>query len=134
MYSEDGCNPDKVAAVSSAPRVYELGVKDGQTKSPYPDETTHGLLGFSDALIYMKAGHKVCRQAWFDEWVCLADGFDALPAEKFWNKHTNQLATLNGGSANVKKYFLFVNTKKEVQMGWTPTQEDMLAMDWIVIS
>lgn len=92
-------------------------------------------LSFSQALALMKAGHRLCRMGWHpyrgtSTWVCLADGFKNLEADKFWNKHTKEHAMQRGGSAHVNQYFLQRCLDGSVQMGWTPSQTDMMTDDW----
>lgn len=98
-----------------------------------PVKETNGVHSFQQAIAMLKEGKRVGRVAWVNEWVCLAEGFDGLPADKFWNKHTSKMARLNGGAADVRKYFLYVTRSNKVQMGWTPTQADMLADDWWIL-
>lgn len=98
-----------------------------------PTKESNGTHSFQQALAMLKEGKRVGRGAWVKEWICLAEGFDGLSADKFWNKHTSKMASLNGGVADVSKYFLYVGRSNEVQMGWTPTQADMLADDWWIL-
>ena len=82
-------------------------------------------LYFDEALSYLKEGFRITR--WPDQWICLGEGRDG-----FWNKHTR--AKNNGGSAKVEPYILHKTKDDTVQMGWTPTQKDLLAEDWMVKS
>jgi len=90
---------------------------------------------FSEALQALKDGYRVQRSGWNGKnmWVALSPGFTALPAEKFWNPHAFQFAESNGGNATVDSYFIMKTAQGTIQMGWVPSQADMLAEDWVVI-
>lgn len=64
-------------------------------------------------------------------WVALGGSPTKLKAEGFWNPHSRKHAEDNGGSAIVAPYFIECTPEGAIQMGWTPTQEDMLAADWL---
>jgi hypothetical protein len=91
-----------------------------------------GKMCFSRALQRAKIGERIARAGW-DAWVCIADGHPALEAGHFWNQHSRALAASNAdGCAPVHAYFIYA-TNGQIQMGWTPTQLDMLADDWHVV-
>ena len=87
---------------------------------------------FSSALEALKDGYRVQRNGWNGKnmWIALSPGFTALPAEKFWNPHAFQFAESNGGTAGVDPYFIMKTAQGTIQMGWVPSQADMLANDW----
>ena len=89
-------------------------------------------LSFSSALSATLAGHRVQREGWNGKnmWIALGAGSIALPAENFWNPHARQFAESNGGSATVDPYFIMKTAQDTIQMGWVPSQADMLANDW----
>lgn len=89
-------------------------------------------LNFSSALEALKAGHRVQREGWNGKnmWIALGAGSIALPADKFWNPHARQFAESNGGTATVDSYFIMKTAQGTIQMGWVPSQADMLANDW----
>lgn len=95
-----------------------------------------GKLGFSEALFLMKQGFKVARKGWDGKkmWVTISTGTEGLKANKFWNKHNKQFAKENGGSADVLACFTMKTAQNTILMGWAPTQSDLLAEDWCVIS
>lgn len=90
---------------------------------------------FSWALTALKAGQRVARQGWNgkDMWVCLGAGNVNVPSDNFWNTHTKTFAENNGGSAEVSAYLIMKSAQGKIQMGWAPTQSDLLAMDWILV-
>lgn len=93
-------------------------------------------MDYADALIAMKAGYRVARAGWNGKgmWICLADGQSALPAEKFWNRHTRAFAQANGGAADVLPYFVMKTADNKILMGWFASQTDMVAEDWEILS
>ena len=86
----------------------------------------------SKALLGLQAGERLQREGWNGKnmWIALSPGFTALPAEKFWNPHVRQFAESNGGTATVDSYFIMKTAQGTIQMGWVPSQADMLANDW----
>lgn len=89
-------------------------------------------LTFSKALLGLQAGERLQREGWNGKnmWIALGAGSTALPAEKFWNPHAKQFAESNGGGAIVDPYFIMKTAQGTIQMGWVPSQADMLANDW----
>ena len=90
---------------------------------------------FSEALQALKDGYRVQRSGWNGKnmWIALGAGNAELPADKFWNPHSKAHAENNGGSATVDSYFIMKTAQDTIQMGWVPSQADMLAEDWVVI-
>lgn len=93
-------------------------------------------LSFGEAIDAIKAGHRVTRPGWNGKgmWLCLGKGNPALAAVQFWNPHTREFAEENGGKAPVLPYIIMKNAVGEVVMGWTPTGQDALAEDWVLIT
>jgi hypothetical protein len=89
-------------------------------------------LTFSKALLGLQAGERLQREGWNGKnmWIALGAGSIAFPAEKFWNPHAFQFAESNGGTATVDSYFIMKTAQGTIQMGWVPSQADMLANDW----
>lgn len=92
---------------------------------------------FSAALSQLKTGACVSRHAWRqgerNKWLSMSNPESIeLPAERFWSEHNQKYAEIIGGKA----YVLPSITEKThggcIQMGWTPSQEDMFANDWYV--
>lgn len=90
---------------------------------------------FSEALQALKDGYRVQRNGWNGKnmWIALGSGNVKLPADKFWNPHSKAHAENNGGSATVDSYFIMKTAQDTIQMGWVPSQADMLAEDWVVL-
>lgn len=89
-------------------------------------------LTFSKALLGLQAGERLQREGWNGKnmWIALGAGSTAHPADKFWNPHARQFAESNGGTATVDSYFIMKTAQGTIQMGWVPSQADMLASDW----
>lgn len=93
---------------------------------------------FGNALRGLKAGHRITRSAWAtgadSQWLALScDGTRQVPAAGFWSPHNRALAEKLGGNATVLPCITLKTREGAVQMGWTPTQADMLAEDWVVL-
>lgn len=90
--------------------------------------------GFDEAIRQMKNGEKVRRSGWNGKgmWICLGAGTEALPADKFWNKHSRAFAESLGGWADVLPYFIMKTADDKILMGWLASQSDMVAEDWEV--
>ena len=89
-------------------------------------------LNFSQALDLLKSGNAVRRRDWRGKrmWISYGKGNQALEAEKFWNPHTKAFAEDNGGFAEVLPYIIMKTEDNKIQMGWAPSQADILADDW----
>lgn len=92
-------------------------------------------MNFGLALDHLKAGGKVSRGSWNGKgmWVAYSPGTCALPAEKFWAGANREYAEANGGFANVQPCLTMKNAQGDIQMGWAPTQSDMLSDDWCLV-
>lgn len=87
---------------------------------------------FGQAIEAMEKGYRVARAGWNgkDMWIAKGEGDPALPAERFWNRHTKAFAWSNGGFAEVLPYFLMKTADGKILMGWLASQTDMMADDW----
>lgn len=95
-----------------------------------------GALCFGRAMRCLKLGDRIARAEWAaagDSWVCLGAGNSAVRAADLWNQHVRQVAMNNGGMAEVLPYLVMKTADDKIQMGWTPSQADMLAEDWLVV-
>ena len=98
-----------------------------------------GNLDFSQALALLKAGHRLTRnetsegEVGIGSWICLSQGSPTIKPEQFWNEHSRDFAIANGGSAELIQYFLLKTEDGKIQMGWSPSQRDILATDWYVV-
>ena len=100
------------------------------------DESAKLVMDFGGAIEVLKQGHAVARKGWNGKgmWIALGQGNEALEAEKFWNPHSRAHAVKQGGTAKVEPYIIFKNAQDNIQMGWQPSQADVLANDWVVVS
>lgn len=79
---------------------------------------------------------RIARKGWNGKnmWVCVGNTTPKnVPADKFWNKHTQKFALENGGEAEVLPYLLMKTADDKIQMGWLASQSDMLSDDWEVL-
>lgn len=95
-----------------------------------------GLMTFSDALFLLKQGFRVARTGWnaANQWLSVSNLNTAdVPFDRFWSPHNREYAEQNGGSAQVPPCITIKNAQGQVQMGWSPSQGDLFARDWIVV-
>ena len=98
---------------------------------------TPTLYDFPSAFRRLIGGERIARQGWNgkDMWLSVSNlEVNTVPAERFWSKHNRAHALQNGGSAEVPPCVTLKNAKGQVQMGWLPSQEDLFANDWVVLS
>lgn len=98
---------------------------------------TPTLYDFPSAFRRLIGGERIARQGWNgkDMWLSVSNlEVNTVPAERFWSKHNRAHALQNGGSAEVPPCITLKNAKGQVQMGWAPSQEDLFANDWVVLS
>lgn len=109
---------------------------------PLPDDEfqqpaiTPGVkMCFSGALLHLKGGARIARDGWNGKgmWVAMGAAHPGLEAEKFWNDHARMHAIESGGTCPVQAYILMKTAQGDIQMGWSPTQSDTLAEDWLVL-
>ena len=97
------------------------------------------LLSFGDAIILLKAGHKVARLGWNGKgmWLALSPGVAALSADKFLAGPNREFAEANGGTAEVLPCITMktinAHGREAILMGWLASQTDMLSEDWVVV-
>ena len=94
---------------------------------------------FGHALELLKNGERVQRTGWNGRgmWLAMSGNADApteVQAEKFWAPANRNFAYQNGGSAAVEACITMKTTRNTIQMGWAPTQSDMLATDWVALT
>lgn len=96
------------------------------------------LMDFGSAVRAMKKGLKVSRSMWGNiarNWVCipLLDGPKVIPAQGIWGKPNAEYAESHGGTVKVIPYLTKMSAAGEIQMGWLPSFEDIVAEDWVVV-
>ncbi len=94
---------------------------------------TEPVNSFGDAVIAMTAGRRVGRCCWQ-----LGSSIWLMPAveikqEKCQDKHLKALAEKRGGFVRAEAVIRHATQTGFVTTGWTPTVEDMLATDWVVL-
>jgi hypothetical protein len=91
-------------------------------------------MSFGDAILLLKAGHRVARAGWNGKgmWLSLTEGQNYVPAEKFWSPHNRAFAESNGGHAEVQPYITMKTAQGKI-VPWLASQSDMLDEDWQVV-
>lgn len=70
----------------------------------------------------------------YGEWIAYCDGVKQLPADHFWNRHSRAAAEkTETGCMDVNPYFILKTADNSIQMGWGPTQVELLCEDWFVL-
>jgi hypothetical protein len=95
-------------------------------------------LTFGAALAALKKGMRVARDGWYGRgmWLALSGPIEGrrIPANAFWSPRNAEYAAQTiDGSANVLPCITMKTAEGDIQMGWTPSQRDMLAEDWFII-
>lgn len=97
-------------------------------------EDGHDNLSYGGALRAAKHGHRITRRGKGDAWLCLMPSA-IIPADLV-NGRTLEFVTREelqrNGGLRVGGYFVLWNNGVW-QPGWVPSQDDMLAEDWIVL-
>lgn len=97
---------------------------------------------FGLALEALKRGQRVARAGWngAGQWVALGGGQHIAPDE-FWSPHTQAFAQQKADAAGegedkstfVRPYFILKTAQDDILMGWSPSQSDALAEDWLIV-
>lgn len=83
-------------------------------------------MDFGDAIRALKSGEAVARHDWWNgkySYLFLATAREFV-SECGENKNLPEISL---------DTICMVNEQKQIQIGWTPSQEDMLADDWYVL-
>lgn len=101
-------------------------------------------LSFGLALEALRKGLAVTRAGWNGQgmWISMSCGpiGDAsagkreVAFENLWSKNNSAYAQKNGGSAVVLPCITMKTANGEIQMGWVPSQADMFADDWAIVT
>lgn len=88
---------------------------------------------FGDAIVMLKAGHRVARSSWNGKgmWLALTQG-QVVAADSFWNAHNRKFAHDMGGQAEVQPYITMKTAQGKI-VPWLASQSDMLDEDWSVV-
>lgn len=82
-----------------------------------------------------KQNVRIARAAWKGKnWVAVVNPENnTLLTEGFWNDHVRKVAESLGGRTIIKPFFILKTEDNHIQLGWSPTQKDMLSEDWYVV-
>lgn len=88
---------------------------------PKAEDTQYKAADFSDALLWLKEGKRVCRAGWNgkDQYVCVIHAGNAM-------------YTKGGASAPMQDCLGLKNAQGNMQPGWVPSMGDLMATDWLV--
>lgn len=99
------------------------------TQNPYTGLT------FPQAVDALKNGSKIARRQWVGSgsFVALTLG-RSIPLDEVWSNALKQHA-VNTGAATIQiaSYLVYLRPDDIVQVGWTPTSQDILATDWYIL-
>lgn len=92
-------------------------------------------MDFGQALQLLKMGNRMGRVAWAGkkQWLSYSPGVEACPAENFWSACNKAFAETKGGKAKVLPAITMKTEDGAIMMGWTPSQVDMFADDWMIV-
>jgi len=86
---------------------------------------------FEDALDCLKAGLKVARKEWNDEWVIYLEPM-IVPYTKITGR--TKIHWAEDMNLPVGGYFVIKTSQGIWQPGWTPTAGDLIATDWKLVT
>lgn len=100
---------------------------------------TGGSLGFGDALIAMRHGHKAARKGWNGKgmWIVMMPGLQLPPhsSQEPGAKVNDRTAQYIGDDTplDCQPYIAMWTGDGKWQPGWVCSQADMLASDWMIV-
>lgn len=90
-------------------------------------------LDFSQALNHLKAGHQVGRRCWdMGTYLWLKHPAD-VKEEWCKDEHLKTIAHNNGGSIFAQGTICIMRNYRQIESGYSPSQDDMMAEDWEVV-
>lgn len=89
-------------------------------------------MDFSKALISLKEGDKLTRISWDNKFIWLKPKA-TIKADWCKDSMLLELCHKNGGEIEATATISIYN-KGVITTGWTPSQEDMFAEDWIIFT
>jgi len=89
-------------------------------------------MNFGQAIEALKSGRKVARDGWNGKgmWLCYMPGF--LLPEALVNGRTR--AFVPSGDLSIGGYVTMWTAQGTWQPGWLPSQADLFAEDWTIVS
>jgi hypothetical protein len=101
-------------------------------------ENDDKMMNFGDALTQCMGGSIISRIVWNSEiWVSMTGRESGIEvkADKFWSLSNAQYAESQPSkSATVLPYLTKKTADGNIEVGWSPTQADLLSRDWKVIT
>ena len=90
---------------------------------------------FGQAISITKGGYRVTRRHWKNAlWISHTPGkILNLAVNDIWTSPIKQVAEENGGMVELLGYFNMCTTDNKIQIGWSPSVEDVLATDWELV-
>jgi hypothetical protein len=93
--------------------------------------------GIGTALQFTKEGKKVARRGWNgkDMWIAYSPGHLGLPYTAFWSSAARDYVERQlGAQLQVMPCWLLKTVDNTIVMGWNPSQADLDAEDWYLVS
>lgn len=90
---------------------------------------------FGQAVEALKSGFKVAREGWNgkDMWLWLKDE-TMVKSEWCHDPALKRIADNNGGEIYAGGCICLKTAQNTIQSGWNPSQQDVLATDWVLVS
>ena len=109
-------------------------MNDHQTMIETQKESSYKALSFSfsTALTRLKDGAKIKRACWGAPYLWILPAA-TVKAEWCREPHLKNLCTLNQGIIECEASIRMWTHDGKVLTGWTPSQSDMFANDWIIL-
>lgn len=107
---------------------------DATTPKTVPQNADTGLT-FSQALMEIRLGKLVARRQWVGTPCCVGMTVGrSLEVSDLWSPAIKQMC-LNKGISQVtlSSYLVYVRADDQLQLGWSPTAQDLMACDWYVV-
>lgn len=93
-------------------------------------------MDFGDAIVALKSGRKVALEdeEWDGQWLSFTPGSKAVPSDNIWSPNNRAHAeTLPGRVVEVLPAITKKMKNGAIMMGWTPSQAEMFAENWMVV-
>lgn len=91
-------------------------------------------MNFGDAIVAMKAGHRVSRAGWNGKgmWIALTPGSE-IPNESARSGAVKMLADDRPGNITICGHIDMKTADGNIVCGWLASQTDMLVEDWDIV-
>lgn len=94
------------------------------------------LMEFGGAIAELQKGNQVARQDWCGAWLILVPGSTPhITPDSPYGQVLGEYADCDGyiDQIHIQPHIDLFTYTDDMQPGWTPTQADMLAEDWIIV-